>query len=176
MITDCQNQYASTMIEWEDTYPIKSIETQTLPFWKDTNEQRLVIPPNDSLKRRLMQIWHDGPTASEKINISYYILLHLITSYSSYFGGKKGISGNKTSFFLLMCRPSWPRQNSQTDQPRILLAQRTHLDTGIRQRMRHLSAKQEPDTPTKNATISNPVRTRSQTLFTRCYGPYHRTP
>jgi len=29
-------------------------------------------------------------------------LLHLITSYSSYFGGKKGISGNKTSFFLLM--------------------------------------------------------------------------
>src|SRR6267142_5607545 len=29
-------------------------------------------------------------------------LLHLITSYSSYFEGKKGISGNKTSFFLLM--------------------------------------------------------------------------
>src|SRR6266850_1411164 len=26
----------------------------------------------------------------------------LTTSYSSYFGGKKGISGNKTSFFLLM--------------------------------------------------------------------------
>jgi len=39
---------------------------------------------------------------SEKINFSYYILLHLITFYSSYFGGKKGISGNKTSFFLLM--------------------------------------------------------------------------
>jgi len=29
-------------------------------------------------------------------------LLHLITSY---FGGKKGISGNKTSCFLLMCTP-----------------------------------------------------------------------
>jgi len=41
-------------------------------------------------------------TASEKIHFSYYILLHLITSYSSYFRGKKGISGNKTSFFLLM--------------------------------------------------------------------------
>src|SRR6266850_6742173 len=41
-------------------------------------------------------------TASEKINFSYYILLHLITSYSSYFEGKKGIIGNKTSFFLLM--------------------------------------------------------------------------
>jgi len=36
---------------------------------------------------------------SEKINFSYYILLYLITSYSTYFGGKKGISGNKTSFF-----------------------------------------------------------------------------
>src|SRR6266850_3125802 len=50
MITDCQNQYAKTMKEWKDIYPIKSIETQLKPFWKDTNEQRLVIPPNDSLK------------------------------------------------------------------------------------------------------------------------------
>jgi len=62
MITNCQNQYKSTMKEWEDTYPIKSIETQTQPFWKDINEQRLVIPPNDSLKQQLMQVWHDGPT------------------------------------------------------------------------------------------------------------------
>jgi len=43
-----------------------------------------------------------GYITSEKINFSYYILLHLIISYSSYFGGKKGIGGNKTSFFLLM--------------------------------------------------------------------------
>src|SRR6266850_7945884 len=41
-------------------------------------------------------------TASAKINISYSILFNLTTSYSSYFGGKKGISWNKTSFFLLM--------------------------------------------------------------------------
>jgi len=41
--------------------------------------------------------------ASAKINISYSILFNLTTSYSSYFGGKKGISSNKTSFFLLMC-------------------------------------------------------------------------
>ena len=40
--------------------------------------------------------------ASAKINISYSILFNLTTSYSSYFGGKKGISRNKTSFFLLM--------------------------------------------------------------------------
>jgi len=50
MITDCQNQYETTMKEWEATYPIKSIETSSHPFWKDTNEQCLVIPPNDSLK------------------------------------------------------------------------------------------------------------------------------
>jgi len=50
MITNCQNQYAPTMKEWESTYPIESIETLTLPFWKDTNGQQLVIPLNDSLK------------------------------------------------------------------------------------------------------------------------------
>jgi len=33
---------------------------------------------------------------------SYSILFHLTTSFSSYFEGKKGISRNKTSFFLLM--------------------------------------------------------------------------
>jgi len=38
-------------------------------------------------------------TTSAKINISYSILFNLTTSYSSYFGGKKGISRNKTSFF-----------------------------------------------------------------------------
>jgi len=44
--------------------------------------------------------------ASAKINISYSILFNLTTSYSSYLGGKKGISRNKTSFFLLMaCTP-----------------------------------------------------------------------
>src|SRR6267142_982683 len=32
---------------------------------------------------------------SAKINISYSILFNLTTSYSSYFGGKKGISRNK---------------------------------------------------------------------------------
>src|SRR6266850_6834828 len=42
------------------------------------------------------------PRTSAKINFSYSILSHLTTSYSSYFEGKKGISRNKTSFFLLM--------------------------------------------------------------------------
>ena len=56
----------------------------------------------------------NGGQASAKINISYSILFNLTTSYFSYFGGKKGISRNKTSFFLLMgavkqicCFPIW---------------------------------------------------------------------
>jgi len=46
-------------------------------------------------------------STSAKINISYSILFNLTTSYSSYFEGKKGISRNKTSFFLLMHQPGW---------------------------------------------------------------------
>jgi len=80
LITDCQNQYTSTMEEWESTYPIKPIETLSRPFWKDTNEHCLVIPSNNSLKRQLLQVWHDGPTARHpgrdetvrQINHEYY--------------------------------------------------------------------------------------------------------
>ena len=51
----------------------------------------------------LIQKQQNNPDpTSAKINFSYSILFHLTTSYSSYFGGKKGISRNKTSFFLLM--------------------------------------------------------------------------
>jgi len=67
--------------------------------------------------------------ASAKINISYSILFNLTTSYSSYFGGKKGVSRNKTSFFLLMChlycmngrmigkewKDGWGRQEGQVE-------------------------------------------------------------
>ena len=48
------------------------------------------------------QLEWTGGSASAKINISYSILFNITTSYSSYFGGKKGISRDKTSFFSLM--------------------------------------------------------------------------
>ena len=68
------------MKEWQEVYPIEPIETSSQPFWKDTNQQRLVIPPNDSLKRQLMKVWHDDPTAGHpgrdetvrRINREYY--------------------------------------------------------------------------------------------------------
>src|SRR6266850_7552935 len=67
--------------------------------WQTTNPEGEALPSTiqDIVAQRIA-----NSSTSEKINFSYYILLHLITSYSSYFGGKKGISGNKTSFFLLM--------------------------------------------------------------------------
>src|SRR6267142_2748016 len=57
--------------------------------------------PFPSICQNYKRLWALRPT-SAKINISYSILFHLTTSYSSYFEGKKGISSNKTSFFLLM--------------------------------------------------------------------------
>src|SRR6267142_1556446 len=71
---------------------------------KDVLNQRgiahlLTMPGTPQQNRKAEQF---NRTTSAKINISYSILFNLTTSYSSYFEGKKGISRNKTSFFLLM--------------------------------------------------------------------------
>jgi len=63
MITNCQTQYTSTMKDWESMYPIEPLGLHQPPFWKDIKGGRLVISPNNSLKRQLMQIWHNAPTA-----------------------------------------------------------------------------------------------------------------
>src|SRR6266850_3472891 len=70
-----------------------------------TNHNREEV---DHLQYILRHCFRSCNTAlpSAKINISYSILFNLTTSYSSYFGGKKGISRNKTSFFLLMSSDS----------------------------------------------------------------------
>ena len=52
-----------------------------------------------NLRPCLQEIQEIEEGTSANINFSYSILFHLTTSYSSYFGGKKGISRNKTSFF-----------------------------------------------------------------------------
>jgi len=57
------------------------------------------------------QVWRDAQFIVLSIRLVRHIsknqhflfhLINLTTSYSSYFGGMKGISRNKTSFFLLM--------------------------------------------------------------------------
>src|SRR6267142_2299075 len=58
------------------------------------------VSPADGWEDDIECWWADeSGLTSAKINFSYSILFHLTTSYSSYFGGKKGISRNKTSFF-----------------------------------------------------------------------------
>jgi len=68
------------MKEWELIYPIKPLGLPLPPFWKDISGKHLVIPSNNSLKRWLMQIWHNAPTAghpgwdetTRRINHKYY--------------------------------------------------------------------------------------------------------
>ena len=72
-----------------------NLDELLIPLWQGTLQC-------DSMDNISNWAW----ATSAKINISYSILFNLTTSYSSYFGGKKGISRNKTSFFLLM-NPDW---------------------------------------------------------------------
>src|SRR6266850_5480600 len=109
------------ILKYEDTF-------EWAPEGYILNDSRIPhfrIPCGQGLSRPAKWIkLNDNGTASAKINISYSILFNLTTSYSSYFGGKKGISRNKTSFFLLMRRKkrwpiAWKSQNrifSQSNQ------------------------------------------------------------
>jgi hypothetical protein len=60
-ITTVQNNNCHLMKEWEATFPIECIDTPDDPFWRDIKGQRLVIPPDQGLKREIMNSWHEGP-------------------------------------------------------------------------------------------------------------------
>jgi hypothetical protein len=59
-ITIIQNHNHALMDEWVRTYPIKCIDNPDEPFWRDIKGQCLVIPPDQGLKCKLMNIWHEG--------------------------------------------------------------------------------------------------------------------
>jgi hypothetical protein len=59
-ITIIQNQNRSLMEEWTNLYPIECIDNPDEPFWRDIKGCRLVIPPDQGLKRKLMNVWHEG--------------------------------------------------------------------------------------------------------------------
>jgi len=65
------------------------------------------------------------------------------------------------------------RQNSQMNQPRILLAEHMVMDTRLCQRMRNLPTEQKPDALIEDPLVQNPIRSRSQTILTCCNGSYH---
>jgi Integrase zinc binding domain len=60
-ITIVQNNNHSLMKEWEDTFPIEHIDNLGTPLWQDISAHRLVIPPDQGLKREIMHTWHNGP-------------------------------------------------------------------------------------------------------------------
>jgi RNase H-like domain found in reverse transcriptase/Integrase zinc binding domain/Chromo (CHRromatin Organisation MOdifier) domain len=79
-ITLIQNAHHALMKEWEGTFPIERVDNPRFPFWRDIKGQRLVIPPDQGLKRELMHSWHDGPFSGHprrdetirKINREYF--------------------------------------------------------------------------------------------------------
>jgi RNase H-like domain found in reverse transcriptase/Integrase zinc binding domain len=59
-ITIIQNHNRPLMEEWTGIYPIERVDNPDEPFWRDIKSRRLVIPPDQGLKRELMNIWHKG--------------------------------------------------------------------------------------------------------------------
>jgi Integrase zinc binding domain len=59
-ITIIQNHNHTLMNKWERTYPIKCMDNPNEPFWRDIKGRRLIIPPYQGLKRKLMNMWHEG--------------------------------------------------------------------------------------------------------------------
>jgi Integrase zinc binding domain len=55
-----QNHNRPLMEEWTGIYPIEHIDNLDKPFWRDIKGRRLIIPPDQGLKRELMNIWHEG--------------------------------------------------------------------------------------------------------------------
>jgi RNase H-like domain found in reverse transcriptase len=59
-ITIIQNHNHALIDEWVRTYPIERIDNPDEPFWRDIKGQCLVIPLDQGLKHKLINIWHEG--------------------------------------------------------------------------------------------------------------------
>jgi hypothetical protein len=57
-ISIVQSQNRTLMEEWTGIYPIEHIDNLDGSFWRENN--RLVIPLDQGLKRKLMNMWHEG--------------------------------------------------------------------------------------------------------------------
>jgi hypothetical protein len=60
-ITIVQNNNHCLMKEWESTFPIECVDNPDKPFWQDILGRQLIIPPDQGLKREIMNTWHEGP-------------------------------------------------------------------------------------------------------------------
>jgi Integrase zinc binding domain/Chromo (CHRromatin Organisation MOdifier) domain len=59
-ISIVQSQNRSLMEEWTGIYLIECVDNPDGSFWRDIKSRQLVIPPNQGLKRELMNTWHEG--------------------------------------------------------------------------------------------------------------------
>jgi hypothetical protein len=59
-ISIVQNQNCTLMEEWTGIYLIERIDNLDGSFWRDIKGRRLIIPPDQGLKHKLMNIWHEG--------------------------------------------------------------------------------------------------------------------
>jgi hypothetical protein len=57
-VVEAQAQHHKTMKQWEKTLPIRRDEELGRTTWRD-KEGQLVIPPDDTLKRRILWEYHD---------------------------------------------------------------------------------------------------------------------
>jgi hypothetical protein len=57
-VIEAQQQYQDVLKQWEKTIPITRTEEPGRTTWRD-KEGREVVPPDDALKRRILQEYHD---------------------------------------------------------------------------------------------------------------------
>jgi len=55
-IVESQWEHWETLEQWAKTLPIHQLDRV---IWKDIPGNRLVIPPDDQIKRRVLREWHD---------------------------------------------------------------------------------------------------------------------
>ena len=64
IIVDAQNQFASVMDNWDPGKPLRKTTLDDGTYlWTHPQMNKLVIPPDQDLYRRILQQWHDLPTA-----------------------------------------------------------------------------------------------------------------
>jgi hypothetical protein len=57
-VVEAQAQHQSTMEQWEKTLSIKKDEEPGRTMWRD-KEERLVVPPDNALKRQILREYHN---------------------------------------------------------------------------------------------------------------------
>ena len=60
-ICNTQNRMADVLDNWDPRNPLVKLSLKPNPrfMWKDPKTLKVVIPPDEDLRRHIMQVWHD---------------------------------------------------------------------------------------------------------------------